>query len=310
MTIDDPFVITDLPLLPDTVAGRPDGQGGTAEQFGPAAERRASRADRRGRFAQPVTIGPRKRWPSWSTSRTQPSLSIHNPQLWWPNGYGPQNLYDFCVRFEPDDGGVSDVKTAKIGIRKFGYQKERPFTVFCNGQKILLRGADWGMDEGMLRCDRQGFETRLRMEKDMNFNILRNCLGNVSKEDFFDLCDRYGLMVWEEFGINHETTPVNIAMFMANARRPAAGPAESRLRAPVVYGQRGRPTEPITSAMPKLVDRTGRHAVLSCNIRPCRPPTATARTKRTAGCSTSRTARGFIPSAARTPFPRWRACGG
>ena len=58
------------------------------------------------------------------------------------------------------------------------------------------------MDEGMIRCDRQGCDTRLRMEKDMNFNLIRSCLGNVVKEDFFELCDRYGLMVWEEFGLN------------------------------------------------------------------------------------------------------------
>ena len=148
---------------------------------------------------------------------------------------------------------MSDVKTAKIGIRKFTYQKVRPFTVFCNGQKILLRGADWGMDEGMLRCDRQGFETRLRMEKEMNFNILRNCLGNVSKEDFFDLCDRYGLMVWEEFGINHETTPVNIDTFMANARDRLLARRNHACVLLWCTANEGGPTEPIASAMPKLV---------------------------------------------------------
>ena len=94
----------------------------------------------------------------------------------------------------------------------------------------MLKGANWGMDEGMLRCDRQGFEARLRMEKDMNFTILRNCLGNVSKEDFFDLCDQYGLMVWEEFGINHNTTPHRPRRVFRECQGPDAGTEESRLR--------------------------------------------------------------------------------
>ena len=253
VTINDPFVITDLPLLPE----RSRADLTVKVELRNNSDRRQSGV-LRGKigeieFAQPATLGPRETQAMSINKSTQPVLSIQNPKLWWPNGYGPQNLYDFSLRFEPEEGGVSDVKTAKIGIRKFTYQKVRPFTVFCNGQRILLRGADWGMDEGMLRCDRQGFEARLRMEKDMNFNILRNCLGNVSKEDFFDLCDRYGLMVWEEFGINHETTPVNIDTFMANARDRLLARRNHACVLLWCTANEGGPTEPIASAMPKLV---------------------------------------------------------
>ncbi len=270
VTILDPFVIVDLPLLPD--ASRADLTVKTELRNNSNRQRSGTLRGAIGdnTFEKPVVIGSHETLAVVIDKSTQPALSIRNPKLWWSNGYGDQNLYDLSLRFELDDGKVSDLKTAKIGIRKFTYNKDRPLTVFCNGQKIMLKGASWGMDEGMLRCDRQGFEARLRMEKDMNFTILRNCLGNVSKEDFFDLCDQYGLMVWEEFGINHETVPLDIDMFLENAKDRLRA---RRNHACVVLwctANEGGPPEPIKSAMPRLVEQLDgtRHYLQHSTMQP------------------------------------------
>jgi len=69
---------------------------------------------------------------------------------------------------------VYDASTASKGV-----DLKEPLAFFCNGQRIFIRGVNWGMDEGMLRCDREGFQNRLRMEKGMNFNLIRNWAGNL-----------------------------------------------------------------------------------------------------------------------------------
>jgi len=166
-------------------------------------------------------------------------LSLIEPKLWWPNGHGEQNLYDLTIEFVIK-GKSSDINRSRVGIREFTYNQasltewdvsklknnnsvtdakvEHPLEIWCNGRRIFARGANWGMDEGMLRCDRKGFEDRLRFEKDMNVNLIRNCLGNVDKEDFFDVCDEMGIMVWEEFGIHYSNMPDDPVMWLRNAR--------------------------------------------------------------------------------------------
>ena len=256
MTIADPFVVTDLPLLPDTSRAdltvkatlqnhSPRQQSGWLRgMIGPAV------------FQQRVTLAAGQELAVALDPSTQPALALAHPKLWWPNGYGQPDLYDFTLRFEGDDGCVSDVKTAKIGIRKFTYGPGPWLTILCNGQKIFLKGSNWGMDEGMMRCDRRRCEARLRMERDMHFNLLRSCLGNVAKEDFFDLCDRYGLMVWEEFGLNGEVMPDNLPAWLENARcrlLARRNHACVALWCTANEGFHGGPREPIRSAMPALV---------------------------------------------------------
>ncbi|MCL2660167.1 MAG: hypothetical protein FWD64_06580, partial [Acidobacteriaceae bacterium] len=99
-----------------------------------------------------------------------------------------------------------------------GTRKDDPLMLLCNGQRIFIRGVNWGMDEGMLRCDRRGYESRLRMEKEMNFNLIRNWSGNLDKTEFYEICDEYGLLVWEEFGIANSLMPDDPIMWLANAR--------------------------------------------------------------------------------------------
>ena len=201
---------------------------------------------------------------------THPALSISHPRLWWPNGYGEQNLYDLTLRFVRHDGRVSDTKTARIGIRKFIYHTGAPLTFYCNGRRIMVKGANWGMDEGMIRCDRQGYETRLRLEKDMNFTMIRNCLGNVSKDDFFDLCDQYGLMVWEEFGSNHNAVPFDIGMFIDNARDRLLARRNHACVAIWCTANEGGPCKTLQEAIPPLVQQLDgtRHFLQHSTLRP------------------------------------------
>ena len=148
-------------------------------------------------------------------------LSLQNPALWWPNGYGDPVLHTMHLRVE-SDGVVSYQKDVTFGIREMSYTEDNGIlTIFVNGQKILCRGGNWGMDDSMLICDEAGYDLRVRMHKDMNLVMIRNWIGMVGKEAFYDCCDRHGLLIWDDFWLANPSDgpdPIDHAMFMANAR--------------------------------------------------------------------------------------------
>lgn len=56
------------------------------------------------------------------------------------------------------------------------------------------------MSEYMLRCRGEEYDTKVRLHKEMNFNMIRNWLGSVTDDEFYEACDKYGIMVWDDFG--------------------------------------------------------------------------------------------------------------
>ena len=128
-------------------------------------------------------------------------LVVDHPKLWWPNGYGDPNLYT-CKLTCSVDGKVSDVKEMTFGIKKYEYKMVDNvvgypvLTFFINGQKIYLKGGNWGMSEYLLRCQGKEYETKIRLHKEMNYNMIRLWTGCVTD---YDYCDKYGIMVWNDF---------------------------------------------------------------------------------------------------------------
>ena len=131
-------------------------------------------------------------------------LVIDNPKLWWPNGYGEPNLYT-CKLTCSVDGEVSDEKEVSFGIKKYEYKMVDNLvgypvlTFFVNGQKVFVKGGNWGMSEYLLRCQDKEYETKIRLHKEMNYNMIRLWTGCVTDDAFYDYCDQYGIMVWNDF---------------------------------------------------------------------------------------------------------------
>jgi hypothetical protein len=162
---------------------------------------------------------------------------------------------------------VYDASTASKGV-----DLKEPLAFFCNGQRIFIRGVNWGMDEGMLRCDREGFQNRLRMEKGMNFNLIRNWAGNLDKREFFDTCDEYGLMVWEEFGIANGLMPDDPGLWLANARDRFLRRRNHACILLWCTANETIPDDPILSEMPKMAEALdGTRLFLHCSTQT--PPT-------------------------------------
>ena len=158
-----------------------------------------------------------------STTVTFNPLTMTNPKLWWPNGYGDPNLYTCNIAFTPNGGTVSDTTTFQFGVRQWSYSTASgSLVISCNGQRILIRGGNWGMDDAMKRWDIHKTENKIRYHKEMNFNIIRDWLGMADNEPFYQLCDKYGIIVWSDFwqpygpGVSDGPEPNDLTLFENN----------------------------------------------------------------------------------------------
>lgn len=147
-------------------------------------------------------------------------LSIKNPNLWWPNGYGKQSLYTCAVSFEANGQAFSDKITKSFGIRKISADTTAlngPMRVYINDVPVLLKGGNWGMSDYMLKVRGKDYDTRIRFHQDMNFNMIRNWTGEVTDEAFYNYCDKYGIMVWDDFWLNNFGPIDSLGIFKDNA---------------------------------------------------------------------------------------------
>src|SRR6185312_7212234 len=151
-------------------------------------------------FAKPVTIAENATQDVALDSASTPELHIVDPKLWWPNGYGPQNLYTLTMRFDIAKE-ESDVQARQFGIRKIEYQvpDSENLTLVVNGVRVMARGGNWGLDEAMKRVPRERLDAQFHMHALAHLNIIRNWVGQSTNPDFYDMADKYGIMLWDEF---------------------------------------------------------------------------------------------------------------
>ena len=133
------------------------------------------------------------------------SIHVEKPELWWPNGYGKQNLYG--VKIELLDGEkVLDVWEKRIGLRTMTVAREKDQwgECFChevNGVRIFAMGADYIPEDNVLpRVTPERTRQLLTDARDCHFNCIRVWGGGYYPDDFFyDICDELGLIVWQDF---------------------------------------------------------------------------------------------------------------
>ena len=148
---------------------------------------------------------------------------IQDPQLWWPNEMGEQPLYDFEVVLKKDDR-VLDTKKFKTGIRTFEMVDEpdsigRAFYFKVNGVPMYAKGANY-VPEEMIETWINADNTLklLQMAKNAHFNMLRVWGGGIyPSDDFFNICDSLGILVWQDFMYAGSMYPFD-ETFLENAR--------------------------------------------------------------------------------------------
>lgn len=137
--------------------------------------------------------------------RLTASIEVENPQKWWPNGYGDQPLYYVSVTLCGESGQI-DEYTAKIGLREITVRQNadkwgREFAITVNGTAIFAMGANYIPEDNILsRVNKERTEELIKRCVEANFNCVRVWGGGYYLDDFFyDICDRYGIIVWQDF---------------------------------------------------------------------------------------------------------------
>jgi beta-galactosidase/beta-glucuronidase len=221
VSIEDPFVNSTLPL-PDT--SRADV---SVEATLRNHTRSAVTGTLRGRFGtvafeMPVTIEAGSNKTVKFNPSTTPALRLANPKLWWPAGYGDPNLYPVELTFVTADKAVSDTKSFQAGVRQWTFSEEgQALRMWINGRRFVARGGSWGFPESNLRYRAREYDIAVRYHKEMNFTMIRNWVGQTGDEAFYDACDKYGIVVWQDFWLANPVdgpNPDDNDMFLKNAR--------------------------------------------------------------------------------------------
>lgn len=226
-----------------------------------------------------LTLPPGETTVSLAPSRF-PQLSVSNPRLWWPNGYGKPELYHLKLSFQGAQG-ESDTRSLRFGMREISYELTlldktghlrrveyaptaargerlvdvshegmietvegfvasflpgaesskafRPLAdtaaspymiVRVNGVRIAIKGGNWGISDSRKRVSRERLEPYIRLTRDANFTMIRNWCGQSMEEVLFELCDEYGILVWNDFWgstQDHSLEPADVGLLLANA---------------------------------------------------------------------------------------------
>ncbi len=132
------------------------------------------------------------------------NFTIKNPKLWFSAGEGEQYLYDLKLTLSNKDGSILDEKNKKVGIRTVELiekdKGENAFKFLINGKDVFCKGANWiPADSFLPRITRKNYLKELRLAKDANMNMIRVWGGGIYESDeFYEECDRLGLMVWQD----------------------------------------------------------------------------------------------------------------
>ena len=137
-------------------------------------------------------------------------VTVPEVDLWWPAGYGEHPLYDLDVSLARAGGAGQgprlDGYARRVGFRTITVDTTpdeigTPFTVVVNARPIFVKGANWIPDDHFLtRITRDRLERRVGQAIDAHMNMLRVWGGGIYEtEDFYDVCDERGMLVWQDF---------------------------------------------------------------------------------------------------------------
>ncbi|MCI1647892.1 MAG: discoidin domain-containing protein [Bacteroides sp.] len=237
VTIEDPFVRTELPL-PDTTSANVFVEVTLKNHSNDPVSGMLKGTYGKAVFKQPVNLTAGEEKLVKLNPSTTPVLHLKHPLLWWPKGYGAQHLYNVCFSFEVK-GKETDKVVFKSGVRQmtydenvykpsggmsfgfFGQSEPRRLSIYVNGRRFVGFGGNWGFSESNLNYRKREYDIAVAYHADMNFTMIRNWVGQIGDEEFYEACDKYGVMVWQDFWLANPLdgpNPFYVNMFNANAK--------------------------------------------------------------------------------------------
>jgi beta-mannosidase len=152
-------------------------------------------------------------------------VRIDRPELWWPNGLGPQRLYTLETKLSNAGGQLRDTRRTRIGLRSLEVVHQRDaagksFFVRVNGAPVFMKGANWiPADSFNARVTPERYRFLLQSAVTAHMNMVRVWGGGIYEDDqFYDLCDELGILVWQDFMFACSMYPGDEA-FVGNVRQ-------------------------------------------------------------------------------------------
>jgi beta-mannosidase len=140
-------------------------------------------------------------------------IEIRQPKLWYPAGYGDQPLYEFTANVSIA-GHTAEKRTAKAGLRSIVLDRHldqwgRSFQLIVNGIPVFAKGADViPFDSFANRVTTGNYRRILESARDANMNMIRHWGGGYYETDeFYQICDELGIMVWQDFMFGNDWQP-------------------------------------------------------------------------------------------------------
>jgi beta-mannosidase len=166
-------------------------------------------------------------------------IQLDEIELWWPNGQGSQLLYtaevSLLVSTDDNKSILSDETICTFGLRRIRFVENEgasagalPYTLEVNGRRIYINGWNWVPIDTLYGVERpQKLTHLLTLAQKAHVNLLRVWGGGlIEKQAFYNLCDRLGILIWQEFiqsssGIDNDapTDPEFIQQMVAEARQ-------------------------------------------------------------------------------------------
>lgn len=145
---------------------------------------------------------------NWEAGHTWPGLSV---EPWYPNGHGEQPLYQLKWRLLDQDGNQFDIGHRTVGFKSLTWERcegapaeADPWVCLVNEKRIFLQGVNWTpIRPNFADVTDEEYRQRLELYRDLGFNLLRVWGGAfLEKERFYNLCDKLGLLVWQELPLS------------------------------------------------------------------------------------------------------------
>ena len=164
----------------------------------------------------PAGLGPKE-----EREVVLPETLMQDARLWWPTGYGEQNMYDVTAEFVVN-GERCGRLAFRTGLREMTYDTtDGILDIYVNGRRLIGNGGNWGFPEINLNYRSREYDAAVAYHADMNFTMIRNWVGQTGDEEFFEACDRHGVMIWQDFWLANPwdgPDPDDNDMFLANAQ--------------------------------------------------------------------------------------------
>ena len=154
------------------------------------------------------------------------NLTVAAPQLWWPVGYGAQPLYAYKVELI-HKGEVVDVKEGILAFRTVELaqkpvdEQTMGYKIVINGVEVFIKGSNWVPAECFIGCiTDEKYDMLTDRALQANFNMLRVWGGGIYEKDvFYDLCDKKGILVWQDFMLACADIPETDKDFTDNMKK-------------------------------------------------------------------------------------------